>query len=290
MSAGKTRLPVSMSTSDYPILDNHIHLDPKGLSLEGAKKFQNAGGTHLILVHKPYYHINRNDFRLQFDITQEIAENVRKKTGLTVFTALCPHPAQLTGLMKDHSLEEAKEIMQDAIDLAANYIREGNALCFGEAGRPHYPVEEEILETANQLITYTLELAKDLNCVVQFHTEGGEGSFRDIASIARKVGFPVERCVKHFSGPSVLQEENYGLFPSVVSRSKSIAAAISKGNRFFMETDYIDELSRPNVVLPPDTVPKITMKLLKKGILSEEDIHVIHKENPEKVYGIEMDV
>lgn len=277
-----------MRTRDFPILDNHIHLDPKGLAVEGARKFENAGGTHLILVHKPYHHINRTDFELQFDTTQKLAENVRKKTELIVYTALCPHPAQLTGLLKDHSLDKAKEIIKDGIDLAAEYIREGNTLCFGEAGRPHYPVEENVLEAANQLIAYTLELGKELDCAVQFHTEGGEGSFRDIGSIARKVGFPLEKCVKHFSGPSVLEEENFGLFPSVVSRSKSIVTAISKGNRFFMETDYIDELSRPNVVLPPDTVPKVTIKLWKKGILSEEDINVIHKENPEKVYGIEI--
>jgi len=275
---------------DYPILDNHIHLDPKGLGVEAARKFEQAGGTHLILVHKPYYHIPRKDFRLQFETTLALAEKVRKETSVIVYTVLCPHPAELTGLLKNHSLGEAKEILIDAIDLAADHIREGSVLGFGEAGRPHYPVEKEIWEAANELTRYTLELANDLDCAVQFHTEGGEDSFRDIAGMAKKVGIHLERCVKHFSGPSILEQENHGLTPSVVSRRSNIKKAIQKGNRFFMETDYIDDLSRPNVVLPPSTVPDLTLKYLHNGVFSEEDVHMIHKELPEKVYNISMEL
>ncbi|RLF97902.1 metal-dependent hydrolase, partial [Thermococci archaeon] len=34
------------------ITDNHMHLDPKGLGIEAAKKFLRAGGTHLFIVYK----------------------------------------------------------------------------------------------------------------------------------------------------------------------------------------------------------------------------------------------
>jgi len=274
---------------DYPILDNHTHLDPKGLWVEAAERFERAGGTHIILVHKPYYHLPREDFSLQFETTLRLAERVRKETGVVVYIALAPHPAELTYLMKKHTLSESVEMMRAALELAAKHIMEGRALAFGEAGRPHYPVSGEVWEASNELIIFTLELAKELNCAVQFHTEGGEGSFRDIAEMAKKVGFPLTRCVKHFSGPSITPEENYGLFPSVTSRRGTIKKAIAKGNRFMMETDYIDELSRSDIVLPPETVPVLTLEFLNKGMFTMEDVLKIHLENPKEVYGIELE-
>lgn len=35
------------------IFDNHMHLDERGLFLDAVSMFEKAGGTHLILVHKP---------------------------------------------------------------------------------------------------------------------------------------------------------------------------------------------------------------------------------------------
>ena len=274
---------------NLPILDNHIHLDPKGLWVEAAERFKRAGGTHMIIVHKPYYHLQREDFSLQFDTTLKLSERVRKETGLKVFTALAPHPAEITTLMKKHTLKESVAMMRSALELAARYIAEGKALAFGEAGRPHYPVSSEVWEASNELIIFTLELAKELDCAVQFHTESGENSFNEIAQMAEKTGVPLIRCVKHFSGPAIMSEENHGLFPSVTSRSGNIKKAISKGNRFLMETDYIDEPSRPNIVLPPETVPMLTLRFLKSGLFTQEDVYKIHVENPRRVYGIDID-
>jgi predicted urease superfamily metal-dependent hydrolase len=36
------------------ITDNHFHLDPEGRKELAVKDFLNAGGTRLVLVHKPY--------------------------------------------------------------------------------------------------------------------------------------------------------------------------------------------------------------------------------------------
>lgn len=274
---------------EFPILDNHMHLDPKGFGVEAAKRFQKAGGTHFILVHKPYNHLPRTDFKRQFQTTLTLAEKVRTETDLTVFTALSPHPAELTTFMKKRSLGKAKKMIKEGIDLAASYISQGIVLCFGEAGRPHYPVDGAVWEAANDLIAYTMERAKDLDCAVQFHTEGGEASFRDIAGIAQEVDIRLERCVKHFSGPSVLEEENYGLFPSIVARQNSIKKALAKGTRFLLETDYIDDKSRPNVVLPCTAVPDQTLKFVEDGLISVEDAFLIHQEHPERIYKVEIE-
>ncbi|HVM45576.1 MAG TPA: hypothetical protein VM582_06535, partial [Candidatus Thermoplasmatota archaeon] len=39
----------------FPIWDNHFHLDPAGRLVEAVKEFERAGGTHLMVVHKPYH-------------------------------------------------------------------------------------------------------------------------------------------------------------------------------------------------------------------------------------------
>lgn len=274
---------------EFPILDNHIHLDPKGSGIEAARSFRKAGGTHLLLVHKPYNHVPRHDYRRQFKVTLDMAEKVRTQTGLTVFTALSPHPSEITTAMKKRSLAKAKQMLMEGIDLAASYISDGIVLCFGEAGRPHYPVETAVWEASNDLILYTMRKAIELDCAIQFHTEGGEESFRDIAALAGEAGMRLDRCVKHFSGPSVLESENYGLFPSVVARKGSIKKALAKGTRFFMETDYIDDSSRPNSVLPPATVPEVTLEFLASGELTTDMAYEIHQDHPERVYKVEIE-
>ncbi len=56
-----------------------------------------------------------------------------------------------------------------------------------------------------------------------------------------------------------------------------------------METDYIDDPRRPGAVLGPKTVPKRTRELIEGKILTEEQVNKIHKENPEKTYGLNLD-
>jgi predicted urease superfamily metal-dependent hydrolase len=52
-----------------------------------------------------------------------------------------------------------------------------------------------------------------------------------------------------------------------------------------METDYVDEPTRPNVVLPCDTVPKRTRGLLANGDLTEAQAFEIHATLPRRLYG-----
>jgi TatD-related deoxyribonuclease len=55
-----------------------------------------------------------------------------------------------------------------------------------------------------------------------------------------------------------------------------------------MESDYIDENSRPGSVIGPKSVPRFTRKLLESGDLSEEAAHRIHVETPSRTYGVEI--
>jgi TatD-related deoxyribonuclease len=136
---------------------------------------------------------------------------------------------------------------------------------------------------------HAFSLGKEQDCAVQLHTESvGEPELRDIAERANKTGIKMYRVVKHYSPPLVKTCEELGIFPGVISVKGAIEQAIEEGTRFMMETDYIDDPDRPGAVLGPKTILKRTIKLVE--IYGEEPFWIIHKENPEKVYDIEIEL
>ena len=158
-----------------------------------------------------------------------------------------------------------------------------------KSGRPHYEVEPKLWDASNDIMRFSFELAKDAGCAVQLHTESAtEEGLAEIAGIARDAGLHPEKVIKHFAPPMVKICEKIGIFPSVLASEEAILKALGEGSRFMMETDYIDDLKRPGSVLGPKTVPKRTKQLIPEW--GEDVFWKIHKEIPEKVYGIEINV
>jgi TatD-related deoxyribonuclease len=91
--------------------------------------------------------------------------------------------------------------------------------------------------------------------------------------------------VKHYCPPLVLEEENHGLMPSVLAGKDAVKAALGKGTRFMMETDFLDDPRRPGAVLSIRTVPKRTLALMDQGLMTQEQAHKIHVDNPRATYG-----
>jgi TatD-related deoxyribonuclease len=179
--------------------------------------------------------------------------------------------------------------MKKGMDEAAKFCEEKKCVAIGEIGRPHFPVDNQTFEDSNEILFYGMQKAKDANVPVVLHTESTTPeSCKEFAEMGKKAGLSTNKIVKHFSPPLIFEKENYGLMPSVLASRKNILAAIEKGTRFMMETDYIDDLRRPGAVLGPKTIPKITLDLMKKEILTEKQVYTIHKENPEKTYGINL--
>jgi TatD-related deoxyribonuclease len=276
------------------ILDNHLHLQLHGRNVEAIKDFERAGGTHIVLSHMEYCNVSvikEKNFKRSYEITLKLAELVRKNTNVKVFATLGPYPVVLLKLVETMTLEEAKNIMFEGMDLAGKYIEEGKAIAIGEIGRPHFSVSEDIWTVSNDILRYGMEVAKERGCAVVLHTESAtKRTFKELAEMADSVGLSREKVVKHYSPPIVDVNDNYGLFPSILSGKRPIQEAISQGARFLMETDYLDDPKRPGAVMGIKTVPKRTKAFLKNGIFNEEDVIKIHKENPEKVYGIEMEI
>ncbi|MBM4236974.1 MAG: metal-dependent hydrolase [Euryarchaeota archaeon] len=276
----------------FSILDNHIHLQPPGKNVEALRDFSRAGGTHVILSHLPYDEVPiryADDFKRSYQITMDIAERGRKETDVTIYAAVGPYPVLLLGLAERHGLVRAVDIMKGGMDIAKALVEEGKAVAIGEIGRPHFPVGCELMEASNDILRYGMELAAEAGCPVIVHSESATPeTMREIAAIADSAGLRREKVVKHYSPPLVLPEENFGLFPSILASKTAVGEALGKGSRFLMETDYLDDPARPGAVMSITTVPKRTKALLQSGLLSEEAAHLIHGENPERVYDIRI--
>jgi len=273
-----------------PILDNHVHLEPvKGKHIEWIREFERLGGTHVIVSHLPYDHVRvsrPDDFRTAFDVTTDIVRRVNEQTGVSAYATVGPYPAELLELEKTMGLEKAKSVMLAGMEIAAEYVRDGNALAIGEVGRPHFPVSSEVWHHSNDILRHGMKLAKEEGCAIVLHTESATPkSMFEMAQMADSVGLPRNRVVKHYSPPLVLPEENHGLMPSVLAGRDAVKEALRKGSRFMMETDFLDDPRRPGAVLAIGTVPKRTKKMIETGLMSEEQAHIINADNPRVTYG-----
>lgn len=275
-----------------PIFDNHLHLQRKGKCVEAIKEFKRAGGTHVVICQHPMVHkvIEDKQYSRAYKETLDIASDVRSQVDVGVFVTVGPYPVDYLHLRKEFGRKEAMQIMRRGMDEAAALCSEGECVAIGEIGRPHFSVDEETMDDSNQILRYGMEKASDVGVPVVLHTESTTPEqCRELVEMGKKAGLPADKIVKHFSPPLITPEENHGVIPSVLGRKRNIVTALGKGSRFLMETDYIDDPSRPGAVLGPKTVPRTTLALLDEGVFSEEQAYRVHKEIPEETYGITID-
>ena len=271
-----------MISPRFPITDDHIHIDPvNGRGIEAAKDFLRAGGTHIFLVSKPSWSLDvhpacGSDYARVFDETLRVADLVTE-TGLIVYPVLGVHPAEISRLAERMSLAEAVTVMQGGLDCAARYVDEGRAVAL-KSGRPHYEVDENVAAASNAVLAHALALAGECRCALQIHSETGPCA--DIVDMARTAGVPVDRVVKHYGSPET------PLHPSLIAKHEAIPALAREHRAFTMESDFMDENSRPGAVIGPKSVPRFTKKLLESGQITTEDCFRIHAETVERVYGV----
>lgn len=275
-----------------PVLDDHFHLDPRGRRTEAVKDFQRAGGSHLIVVHKPYQAPPPRDEEGHLDAmrtTLRMAQEAHEATDVHVEAAVGPHPAELTQhLEAGLDLDEAEDAYQAGLRAARHLLEEGEAIALGEIGRPHYEVDDEVWEASNELFKQALSIAAELEVAAILHTETATPeTMRTWASWADEVGLDRERVVNHFSPPIVDETKNHGLTPSIIASKENLADALDQGSRFLMETDYMDDPDRPGAVLGPKLVPRRTLQLYEEGLLDEDDWARVHVETPLDAYRLD---
>lgn len=273
-----------MKPPEIPITDDHIHFNPRaGRGVEAAKDFFRAGGTHLFMVSLPAYSLGvrprkGDDYREAFDETLRVAGLVRG-VGVTVFPVLGVHPVELLTYAGEVGLAAAEETVCAGLEVAAGYVEEGLAFAL-KSGRPHFPVAPEVAAASERVLVRALELCADLGCALQVHAESGPCT--DILDLAARAGMDPGRIVKHYATPDT------PLVPSFLAKQEGLAGMARAGRRFMMETDYMDENSRPGAVMGPKSVPRITRHLLESGAITPEEAWQVHAGTPARVYGVEI--
>ncbi|MFP8952282.1 TatD family hydrolase [Natrialbaceae archaeon A-arb3/5] len=277
-----------MIDDETPVLDNHIHLDPdNNRGIDAVRDFARLGGTHLLVVNKPSWHLGveaetGEDFRPVFERTIEIVEAASAELDGRAWPVLGVHPGLISRLVDErgYSPDEAREIMQGGIDLAAEYVERGEALAL-KSGRPHYEVDEAVWEASNAVMRRAFERGGELDCAVQLHAEASE-DMTEVSEWAEAAGLPAHKVVKHYAGGRLA-----GPVPSVTSEKDRLELAAERGEPFLMETDYIDDPDRPGAVLGPKTVPRRVAWLLENGFA--DAVRNAHVETPQRVYGIDTE-
>ena len=285
-----------------PIIDQHMHLDRTNLFLDAVADFSSSGGTGIMLVHKPSFShslpVDLEGYRGAYSDTISMAEEVRKEFGLEVGVVLGPHPVAWEKQIPELGIEASSELHLEAVSLALEYIDSGHAHCLGEVGRPHYPVEEEIWEKANDLLLEILSMASSSGTSVQLHVEEkDERTYIELSKLCMSSGISSERAIRHFAPPNVSAEFTHGLSATVNVGKGSIETIVETageaGSPWGMETDFLDDNRRPGAVLGPKTVPKRTQQLcsslLSEG-WSENEVESlltkVHSEWPKSLYGL----
>jgi len=262
-----------------PIWDTHLHLDPNGRGIAAAQDFANAGGTHLCLVHKPGFPDSLPEsidaVKQAYIGTLDMANSVRREVGIDVRVILGPHPVVWEKQIHTLGMDEATQLHIDSVALALEYCAEGQAVALGEVGRPHYPVTDEIWDAANEQLETVMHMASQANVPIQLHVEeNGAQTNAELANICDRSGLMRQRAIHHYAPANVSESFTHGLSSSVSMGKDSLSTIMDTyrhcSSTWTMETDYLDDPSRPGAVLGPKTVPKRTQALVT-SLLEHED-------------------
>ncbi len=271
-----------------PAYDNHFHMSPHGRNVEALKEFEAAGGTGITLVTLPYPEVRiekGEDFARSYEITYGLAHRAREETGVEVNVAVGPYPVLLISLAEAYGLEQAEAMLMRGMEDAGKAVEEGKAVAIGEIGRPHFPCSQEIWDSSNRILQRGMEIAKENNVPVIIHCESEPDTDRSLAEIAGKAGLDPGMVIKHSSPPLVLPEETHGVMPSMPASKTNIREALGKGtDRFFLETDYIDEPSKPGAIMAANTVPNKVRWMLASGTATEENVQHICRDLPDRYF------
>lgn len=278
--------------SPMVIFDNHMHLQERGDFVNAIQHFMKYGGTHLNFC--PYTRVGtivkEKSYRGCYEDGLKLAEHAMKKTGVTIFMTCGPYPVDYLKLREAVGRVDAVALMKKGMEEAQHLCLEKRAIAIGEIGRSHFEIDEEALRDSNEILAYGMALAREADVPVVIHMEKATPeNMRELAEMARKAGLPEEKVIKHYAPPLITPEENHGIFPSVIASESNIRASLKKGLRFMLETDYLDDVRRPGAVLALHTIPKKLQKLLQQGDITEDEMMVINRENPEAMYGITLD-
>ena len=275
---------------DLPIVDHHCHLAPSGEGVAAARRFRAAGGTHLFLAtqnYEPRAPRTVDDYRRQFETTEQLAHRIESELGLSVYCVLAPYPIDLVHAAPSIGLAAAASVQEGALDLAVAWIRDRRAVALGEVGRPHFPIEDPALRAESErLFDAALARARDADCPAIVHCEDlTEEGYRSLAERARRQGLRPERVVKHYARARVPPARASEIPRSYLAKREVVIDALADDGPWFWETDFLDDPRRPGAVLDLETVPRRARWIVSHRPESVERLRIPFEESIRQTYG-----
>ena len=279
------------------VADGHAHVSPKGLGgLEVGKKFKGAGGWFMAVVSLPpiHYGLGEDLNSIIRSFSTHIRECSRvREVGIKVACIAGIHPAFIDSLIKHAGPPKFKEVMEllnkalkELERLRKDEVIDG----FGEFGRPHYKTLPESVIANEVILTKVFEIAKDYGGVIHLHLEqGGFLSVNGVDLLRRCSGLQeTDKVVFHHASVNMaLEAAVRGYSSTLTGRAEVLRRAFQEGlTSFIPESDYIDDLRRPGVVMYPWDIAREVMKLMDYGGY-EELLSKVMIDNVVKLYGVE---
>ena len=280
------------------ISDNHGHVNPAGGlgPREVARRFASRGGSFMVVVSLLTVDFGLNvgdlsDVEKLFKLTIESSRMV-SEAGVKSVAVIGVHPAECNALLeRGWGRDEVRDHMFKAIDLAARFIRQGEAVGIGEIGPPHWSRGPEVVDLCTEVILNAFEAARDLDAVVPLHLDRrGAETVESIAELAMRANIKSHKVVLHHAAPDMVGPAvSRGLTPSVpVGRKGEFEASVPLGPVFVVESDFADDVKRTGSVIPPWTMAKKLKEYVSTGLIEEKFLDTICKENIERIYELSL--
>ncbi len=283
------------------ISDAHAHISNKGIGPhEYAKRFKGSNGWFIALASLPPYHYGLGsslyDLIKSFDIHIELC-NIIRSYGIKVSCILGLHPAYIDRIIKEYQSRHEKvlEIVNKGIETIERYIKEGRADGVGEVGRPHYKTIPEVFSLCDYIIIKALEIVNDYDVVLHLHLEDrGILTVLSIGELSEKLlsKSRKRRVVFHHASLRTSKNAfNYGFSSTIIGKYPLLKKLFDEHkeltNSVMIESDYIDDLRRPGVVMYPWEIVKEATKLLSESIHYYDLLEKVFIDNIVKVYDVE---
>ena len=272
-----------------PVVDHHCHLSPNGEGVGAARRFAAAGGTHLFLTTQNYAKAaprTVDEYRAQFDATESLARRIREDVGLVVYPVVAPYPVDLVEIAPELGVAKALEVHLGALDLAGKWVRERRAVALGEVGRPHFEVEPAVGTAVDTAFRHAFAVARESDCPLVVHSADLDvAGFAELAARAAEAGLRPERVVKHYARQRLAPPDRSSVTPSYLARRDLFREVLHDRGPWFLETDFLDDPTRPGAVLDLATVPRRAASIAAGPSAESDLLWVPFVESVETVYG-----
>lgn len=265
------------------VFDSHFHLNGGHDWSMPVISFKKAGGTAVNLVNLPDYSIPAvNYYEILYERTVKIARLLDLEYSLHVLVSLGPYPLDYFHFQNAGLDPERK--MEEGLELAAKYVKTGEASGFGEVGRPHFPVNKELFDFSNDFIASSMRAAKDLDTFVMLHTEDLTAeTIIGIAEQARKSGIDPGRVIKHHATTDILGCETE-IPKTILATRPNTKFMIDNKDRAMLESDYVDDPDKPGKVIPADSVPRRAIMVRNEAEEFEEILTEVFQTIPYRAF------